>query len=185
MMDTCYCNDRIFLNGMGLGFDAEVAAENYTQPGKVKKGGKHKYIWHIIKTLLFFKERQMSVTEGINKYETDCFINTIAVGRRFAGGFFLTPMAIADDGLLDVCMIKKLGLLQRFRLLLKVPTGRHIYSKKVNYYKTDEIFVSFGKEVPFHVDGELGYSSTFKVSIIPGSLRIIYNPHGRHYFKKQ
>jgi diacylglycerol kinase (ATP) len=185
MMDTGSCNGRIFLNGMGLGFDAEVAAENYTEPGKIKKGGKHKYIWHIIKTLLFFKERKMSVAEGINQYETDCFINTIAIGRRFAGGFFLTPGAIADDGLLDVCMIKKLGLLQRFRLLLKVPSGRHIYDKKVNYYKTDEISISFLEEAPFHVDGELGYSSTFKVTVNPGSLRIIYNPHGRHYFKKQ
>ena len=82
---------------MGLGFDAQVAAQNYTEPGKVKKGGALKYIWHILKTLLFFKERRMIVTEGSKRYETDCFINTIAVGRRFAGGFFLTPKALAND----------------------------------------------------------------------------------------
>jgi YegS/Rv2252/BmrU family lipid kinase len=184
IMDTGSCNGRTFLNGMGLGFDAEVAAENYTEPGKVKRGGKHKYIWHIIKTLLFFNERNMSVTDGDNHSETDCFINTIAVGRRFAGGFFLTPGAIADDGLLDVCMIRKLGLLQRFRLLLKVPSGEHINDKRVNYYKTDKIEINFGEEVPFHVDGELGYAATFDVRINPGSLRIIYNPDGNHYFRK-
>ncbi len=183
-MDTGSCNGRVFLNGMGLGFDAEVAAENYTEPGKVKKGGKHKYIWHIIKTLLFFNERNMSVTDGNNHSETDCFINTIAVGRRFAGGFFLTPGAIADDGLLDVCMIRKLGLLQRFRLLLKVPSGEHINDKRVNYYKTNKIEINFGEEVPFHVDGELGYAATFDVRSNPGSLRIIYNPDGNHYFRK-
>ncbi len=42
-MDVGTVNGMIFLNGMGLGFDAQVAAENYTEPGKVKKGGKHKY----------------------------------------------------------------------------------------------------------------------------------------------
>lgn len=183
-MDTGSCNGRVFLNGMGLGFDAEVAAQNYTEPGKVKKGGKHKYIWHIIKTLLFFREKKMVVRDGENQSETDCFINTIAIGRRFAGGFFLTPGAIADDGLLDVCMIKKLNLLQRFKLLLKVPSGEHIHDKKVHYYTTGEIHISFTEEVPFHVDGELNYSFNFKVRLIPDSLRIIYNPDGNHYFRK-
>ena len=42
-MDAGSVNGMIFLNGMGLGFDAQVAAENYTEPGEVKKGGKHKY----------------------------------------------------------------------------------------------------------------------------------------------
>ena len=36
-MDSGLCNGMIFLNGMGLGFDAQVAAENYTEPGKVKR----------------------------------------------------------------------------------------------------------------------------------------------------
>lgn len=90
-MDAGKVNGMIFLNGMGLGFDVQVAAENYTEPGKVKKGGKHKYIWHIVKTLLFFREKKMTVISETGRNETDCFINTIAIGRRFAGGFFLTP----------------------------------------------------------------------------------------------
>ncbi|MCX6321197.1 MAG: diacylglycerol kinase family protein, partial [Bacteroidia bacterium] len=128
-MDAGNVNGMIFLNGMGLGFDAQVAAENYTESGKVKKGGKQKYIWQIIKTLLFFREKRMTVINGTDRHETDCFINTIAIGRRFAGGFFLTPKAIANDGLLDVCMIKKLSLIERFSILLKVPEGKHITDK--------------------------------------------------------
>ena len=63
-MDVGSCNGKYFLNGMGLGFDAQVAAENYTEPGQVKLGWKYKYIWHIVKTLLFFKEKQMTVISG-------------------------------------------------------------------------------------------------------------------------
>jgi len=91
-----------------------VASENYTEPGKVKRGSKYKYIWHIIKTLLFFREKRMTVITDAGRHETDCFINTIAIGRRFAGGFFLTPKAIANDGLLDVCMIKNFLSLNDF-----------------------------------------------------------------------
>jgi len=183
-MDVGSCNGMIFLNGMGLGFDAQVAAENYSAPGVVKEGNKNRYLWHIIKTILFFKEKRMKVITGSGKDETDCFINTIAIGRRFAGGFLLTPKAIANDGLLDVCMIKKLSVIERFRLLLKVPSGKHIENVKVNYYQTHAINLEFPEEVPFHVDGELFFSRNFEVKIMEGALNTIYNPNGNHFFKR-
>ena len=182
--DAGSVNGKVFLNGMGLGFDAQVAAENYTEPGAVKKGGKHKYLWHIIKTILFFREKRMKVTSGTSTTETDCFINTIAIGRRFAGGFYLTPKAIANDGLLDVCSIKKLNLFQRFRIFLKVPKGEHITDKKVIYYQTAGVEIKFTETVPYHVDGELNFSKDFNVSILPKALNIIYNPDGNHFFRK-
>jgi diacylglycerol kinase (ATP) len=183
-MDSGSCNGMIFLNGMGLGFDAQVAAENYTEPGKVKRGSKYKYIWHIVKTLLFFREKRMTVITDNIRQETDCFINTIAVGRRFAGGFYLTPKAIANDGLLDVCMIKKLSLFERFSILLKVPEGKHTTDKRVNYYQTSGINIEFPEVVPFHVDGELYFSDRFDVTILPESLNVLYNPDGNHFFKR-
>jgi diacylglycerol kinase (ATP) len=183
-MDVGKVNGMIFLNGMGLGFDAQVAAENYTEPGKVKKGGKHKYIWHIVKTLLFFREKKMIVITEKGKDETDCFINTIANGRRFAGGFLLTPKAMANDGLLDVCMIKRLSLFERFNILMKVPEGKHTTDRRVNYYQTPSLNIGFPEVVPYHVDGELNFSKEFEVSILPESLNMIYNRDGNHFFRK-
>ncbi|MBT3799809.1 MAG: diacylglycerol kinase family lipid kinase [Bacteroidetes bacterium] len=183
LMDVGHCNGNYFLNGMGLGFDAQVAAENYAEPGVVKEGGKNKYIWHIVKTLLFFKEIKMKIVGGENAGETDCFINTISIGRRFAGGFYLTPKALADDGLLDVCMIKKLNLLQRLKILMQVPKGTHIHDPKVNYYQTPNLQVSFDKEVPYHLDGELFFATEIDVSLLPKALNFIYNPNGEHFFK--
>lgn len=182
--DVGTVNGAIFLNGMGLGFDAEIAAQNYTEADKVRKRGADKYIWNIVKTLLFFRERKMIVISNGDRHETECFMNTISIGRRFAGSFFLTPKAIANDGLLDVCSIRRLNLFQRFRLLLKVPKGEHITDKRVNYFQTTSIDLEFIKEVPFHVDGELNFARTFHVRLIPGGLNIIYNPDGEHYFKK-
>ena len=185
-MDVGEVNGLHFLNGMGLGFDAQVAAENYVEPGEVAKGhGKGKYLWHIIKTLLFYKEGRVSILSGEKEQESDCFINTISVGRRFAGSFLLTPKAIANDGLLDVCMIRKLNLLQRFKILSMVPKGTHIHDGKVDYYQTDKLTIDFGKKVPFHVDGELYFDATFEVKILPSALNIIYNPEGDHFFNEK
>ena len=181
-MDAGSCNVRLFFNGMGLGFDAQVASENYTPEGEVKPGGKNKYIWHILKTLLFYREKKMTVYGNGSKTETDCFINTISIGRRFAGGFYLTPEAVANDGLLDICSIKRLGLLQRLRILTMVPKGEHIRDKRVNYYKSAHLLLEFSEKVPYHLDGELFFSDKFDVKVIPGALNIIYNPAGPHFF---
>jgi diacylglycerol kinase (ATP) len=182
-IDAGFCNGKIFLNGMGLGFDAQVAAENYTEPGKVKKGGKHKYIWHILKTLFFFREKNMVVITPEGKHETKCFINTIAIGRRFAGGFLLTPKALANDGLLDVCMIKELSLPERLKILMMVPKGNHIHDRRIKYYQTPSLSLEFDSEVPFHVDGELFFAKRFDVSVQPAAMKIIFNPDGNHFFR--
>lgn len=184
-MDVGMCNGLPFFNGMGLGFDAQVAAENYIEPGEVKRGGKYKYIYHILKTLLLYKEKRMTVLSAGPNHETDCFINTVSIGRRFAGGFFLTPEAIANDGLLDVCMIEKLSLLERLMILPKVPKGEHLRHKKVNYYQTDSIKIEFTHEVPFHLDGELHFSKQFEINILPGAIGIIYNAAGNHFFRTE
>lgn len=182
-MDVGRVNGLYFLNGMGLGFDAQVASRNYVEPGKVARGGgKGKYLWHIISTLLFFKENRVRIRSRDQEQESDCFMNTIAIGRRFAGAFLLTPEAIANDGLLDICMIKRVNLLQRFRILPTVPKGTHIKDPRVDYYQAEKISVDFGVKVPFHLDGELFFDTTFEVDLIPGALSIIYNPEGKHFF---
>ncbi|MDF1572136.1 MAG: diacylglycerol kinase family lipid kinase [Bacteroidales bacterium] len=183
MMDYGTCNTIPFLNGMGLGFDAEVAAKNYIAPGETKMGGKGKYLKAILGTLFFFKEYRVMVKRDGNVEETDCFINTISNGRRYGGGFYLTPHAIANDGLLDVCMVKKLGLLKRLDILLKATKGAHTKDRKVHYYTTDHLEVDFGKEVPFHVDGEVFYASKFDVRIYHAKIPIIFNPEGNHFFR--
>jgi diacylglycerol kinase (ATP) len=182
-MDAGSCNGMIFLNGMGLGFDAQVASENYTAPGDVKKGGKNKYLWQILKTLFLYREKKMTVVSNGEKKETDCFINTVSIGRRFAGGFFLTPKAIANDGLLDVCAIKRLSLPQRLRILTMVPKGTHIFDKKVNYYQTERLMIEFPEKVPYHLDGELFFGDKFDIRVLPGAVNVIFNPSGSHYFK--
>jgi diacylglycerol kinase (ATP) len=126
----------------------------------------------------------MTILSGDTKSTSTCFMNTVAIGRRFAGSFFITPNAIANDGLLDVCNVKRLHLFERFRILLKVPKGTHITHPSVDYHQTDRISIEFNESVPFHVDGELNFARQFDIRVIPGALKILYNPEGNHFFKR-
>ena len=183
-VDVGRCNGNLFFNGMGLGFDAQVAAENYSPDGEVKQGGKGKYIWHILKNLLFFKEQKMSITTKGETSTNICFLNTISIVRRFAGGFYLTPKAYADDALLDVCMVDKINLLQRLSILLKVPKGEHLSHPKVHYYQSNKISIELEKEVAYHLDGELFFDKKFEIDILPSKISFIYNPGQANYFSK-
>lgn len=180
-MDTGTCNDKPFLNGLGLGFDGVVAAKNYDESGETKRGSKVKYVWMILDALLFFREKTAKITTNGKTETTSCFMNTIAIGRRHAGSFYVTPEAIGNDGLLDVCLIRKLNLFQRLRILTMVPKGTHIKDKRVHSYRTRELVLEFPEEVPFHVDGEVFYASTYHAKIHPASLKMIYNPQGPHF----
>ncbi len=181
-IDVGRCNGHLFFNGMGLGFDAQVAAENYEEPGKVKQGGKSKYVWHILKNLLFFKEQKMMIDANGEKKESLCFLNTISIGRRYAGDFYLTPTAYADDGLLDICMVHKLNIVQRLEILGKVPKGDHLSNPKVHYYQSNKLVIDLEKEAAYHLDGELFFDKHFEIDILAGKMNFIYNPNGNHYF---
>ncbi len=184
-MDIGTCNGMYFVNGMGLGFDAQVAAENYKDSeGDVKKGSKSKYWWHIIKTLVMYREMEMRLQVNGSVKQTKSFLNTIANGRRLAGAFYLTPDAIANDGLLDVCMIDELSFPGRILELLSVLRRTHTRDRVVRYFQADHLHMEFAGRVPAHLDGEVHFDSVFDIGIIPAGIRTIYNPRGRHFFKK-
>ena len=182
-MDVGQCNDNYFLNGMGFGFDAQVASENYDENGLLKVGGNRNYYWHIVKNLLLYKEKTFQFEKNGKSEQALTFMKTIGNGRRLGGGYFLTPKAFANDGLLDVCMVEPVNLMERFILFAQVPKGEHLGHKKVNYYQTDHMPLEFQKNVPHHLDGELYFANVFDIRLLPGALNIIYNPHGSHYFQ--
>lgn len=148
---------------------------------EVKHGGRVKYIWMILETLLFFREKSAVITSNGKTDTTSCFMNTIANGRRHAATFFLTPEAIGNDGFLSVCLIRKLNLFQRLKIFTLVPKGTHIKDKNVTTYKTKELTLEFQEEVPFHVDGEVFFEKKYHAKIHPASLKIIFNPQGPHF----
>lgn len=183
-MDVGRCNGKYFINGMGLGFDAQVAYENYHMEdgGEVRGGGKAKYAWHIAKTVLLYKARSMRITIDGKTEERHCFLNTISNGRRIAGGLMLTPLAVADDGKLDYLSTGELTLPRRLRGLLAISRKTHLDDPLFRYVQTGKIEVEFDEEVPAHLDGEVIFARRFVIDVLPRALQSIIKPDGGHYF---
>ena len=183
-MDVGICNGHYFVNGLGLGIDAEIAVSKFENAAR-KKEKLTSYLKHIIKTIVTFKEKTVTVISGEEETSGMCLIHTVGNGRRFGGGYYLTPEAIANDGRFDICAVSQLSLLERLVLFTRVPKGSHIKSAKVNYYKTDRILLQFNEKQPYHLDGEIYYDNQFTINILPRKLLMIYNPNGNHYFNEE
>lgn len=181
--DVGVCNDNsFFFAGIGIGFDVQVA-ENFNLSREKRPGKKHNYIGIVLKTILFYKEKTMVVISDGQTTETSCFMNTVSNGARtYAKSFLLTPGAIANDGLLDICSIRQLSLPERIKILMRAPKGMHLNDKNVRYFRTPELTVEFPERVPYHADGEISYAQKFKLGVIPDGLNLIYNPVGNHHF---
>jgi len=179
-IDVGICNNHYFINGMGIGFDAQVAWEMLLK----KSGGKKKliynsklgYQWNVIKNILFYREKQMFIDTENLKRKANCFLITIGNGRRFGGAYYLTPEALLNDNKFDICLVEKISLMSRIIEMLKVKKGKHVNDRIVNYFRTNRIYLTFEREVPSHMDGEMLFSSHFEIGIVNNGLNIISNP---------
>jgi diacylglycerol kinase (ATP) len=93
------------------------------------------------------------------------------LGRRF----LISPGAINGDGLADVCLIENtVTLLPTALIVLKVLTGRHIYSSSVKTWRVKQMRIDTGKPMAFLGDGEIvGQGTRFDIKIIPNALRLL------------
>jgi YegS/Rv2252/BmrU family lipid kinase len=156
-----------FINSIGIGFDAEVArrvAEYHRLRGTVA------YLAAALKTFRAFTPPRLRVEAQGVSFEEEILLLEVGIGAIVGGGFRLTPEARPDDGLFDVCSIRRQGVLG---FALKLPlamVGRHAGLDGVRMFRTDRLTVSATGGAPLvtQLDGELRTG--------PGPLEITQSP---------
>ena len=173
-IDVGQVGESYFVNGLGMGFDAEVVIE--TQ--KVKKlRGFLIYLYSVFKALLRYRNRQITlIVEG--KSETrEIFMVSVGNGKYLGGGFCLTPGAELNDGILDVCVFRGLSRGEVLAHLPKALKGRHVELPQVECLRVTKLIVESSEGLPVHADGELLSPNLrrVEVGVLPGALTVIHN----------
>ncbi len=170
-VDIGKCNDRLFANGVGLGFDGEVV--DVMENGGKKFSGFVSYLYTVLRILAFYKATPTTIQiDDQKKITKELFMLTIANGTTYGGVFQLAPKAVINDGLLEVCMVSNLKVLKRFLNLIKFIKGTHIKSKWVDYFRAKHIQIESNNNIVAHIDGEFIGSPPFDISIIEEKLLI-------------
>jgi YegS/Rv2252/BmrU family lipid kinase len=174
VIDAGRINDRYFVNGVGIGFDAAVNRESYEIDHS--KRGLWLYICALARMLGRFDAVPVTITLNGRTMEEKIFLLTIGNGTTVGGGFKLTPHAEVDDGLLDVTIVRPLGVPALLWHLPKVFLGTiDRATRYARLERTARITVASSGQLPVHADGEIfeGQGSTLEIEIIPRALTVI------------
>jgi YegS/Rv2252/BmrU family lipid kinase len=167
-IDYMSINGELSFNVSGIGFDAEVAHSFATMEGR----GMKNYIKAGLNNYLKSKNKIYRITANGKTQEYDAWMISLCNSNQFGNNAYIAPEATIDDGLIDVCILKKISLWQLPWLTYKLFNKRLASSSKVSYIKTSELCIETQGDMIVHVDGEPQFiSSPIKVKI-DGKLHI-------------
>lgn len=171
-IDVGKCNDRFFINGVGVGFEGAVV-KSLLNTKKFK--GKTSFFIHILKHIFLYRERTFSIHSSDHTFEDKYLMISIANGKRYGGGFYVAPLALSNDGLLDTLLVKKLSIFKRLWFLPAIEKGEYLSLSFIEYFKTKKIIISCKRDiVQAHVDGEYLEGKELVIEILPSYFNFIY-----------
>lgn len=170
-VDAGKCNERYFINGVGVGFEGEVAK---ALTGKKKFSGKTSFLLMILKKVFSYRSKHYTIRSDKKTITGKKLLIDISNGRRAGGGFHIAPVAEANDGLLDVVIADSLNPLKRLRYLPVIEKGKHLRLSFICHFTTNKIDVVSDSIIQYHLDGEYFEATQLNVEIKAGQFLFRY-----------
>jgi YegS/Rv2252/BmrU family lipid kinase len=164
--------DEYFINSVGIGFDAAVAARvQQTTWGR----GLPAYIAAVARVIPEFKAFAATVRVDDEEFADRFLLIEVAIGYSVGGGFRLTPRAKLDDGRFDLCAIRHLPVPA---ILAKLPlaiVGWHTSQPEVRMRQGQRVTVSpTAGQLLVQLDGEVRRrAGPIEIRLLPGALAVL------------
>ena len=177
-MDACDANGCFFINVAGFGFDVDVLMCMEKYKARYKKG-MLPYLLGILDALAHLKSLPIKIhmPDGSIK-EMDAVLVAVGNGTHFGGGMKAVPDADPFDGLMDVCAIRKVSLVQFLFLLPRFIKGKHVGLKIVDYFRADSLYVEGPESSVLDVDGELYSHAPARFTLQKQALNMLVGAKG-------
>ena len=163
--------EALFCCVAGVGMDAEANARANRMPQWLK--GRGGYVLAALEALVAFKPMEMCVKTAQKEIRGPAFFIAVGNAHRYGGGMKVTPRALPDDGLLDICVVSKLN---KLKLLCWVPTiffGGHLRLKQVEYFQAAQVRIETERELELYADGDFACKTPVEIGVIRRGLRVI------------
>ena len=166
--------ERVFVNNVGLGFEAQVAWEAYRS--RLPLRGTALYLAALMRALgrLACPVLRLRLPDGREDYGPRLLVSA-GNGHTVGAGFRLNPDADPFDGLLDLCVVGPHTRRQVLRLFPRVLKGAHLSLPGVWTHRARSVDVTGDAPFHAHADGEpLGADVThIHLEILPGLLPVV------------
>lgn len=162
-----------FTNGVGLGFDAQVAV----RASRIRRlRGMAIYLTAVIRVLSDLRSPRMRVTiDGVEVADRRLILTTVANGACHGGSFWLCPDARVDDGMLDVLVGDARSVPEVMALIPRVMRGKHLGARGVAIHRGRRVVISSDEPLPIHADGEIVGEGVreIEMELLPGRLTVL------------
>ena len=178
-IDIGVINNQIyFANICGLGFDAEVAHlanQLKNRHPNWNSLNAFVYVFATVKKLLSpFSCRNVKIKFDGQEIHSKILFIAVSNGKIYGGRFKITPEAILDDGLLEICLVEEMGRFKYLSIIPKVFKGTHASIKGINFYRAKEVAIQFSEPVLAQTSGEvIEGQKNYIITLLPKSLKLI------------
>ncbi len=168
----------LLLNGLGMGFDAQVADLMRLAPARLlglPLAGFPRYLWAALTGLHRLHTGTLTVTlDGQPFYSGPSCLVAVMNGGRYGGGFRIAPGADPQDGQTDVVLGTRLSRRALLPLMARVLRGTHLGHPQVRHARASHAELSWDAPMQTHLDGELaGTQQRLSVRVLPGALSLL------------
>ncbi len=165
--------ERYFVNlvSFGMGGDVSKRAKNFLSP----LGGRVAFLYATLAVFLTYKAKHVRLQLDDTPLEEEFCITNIAIGngRYHGGGMHPCPLAVLDDGLLEVTTIDRLNM---FELIRDLPVlySEDIYQHpKVRHFRAMRVTAGSRETTRIEVDGEALGTLPLQISLVPHVLPLL------------
>lgn len=164
------------LNGLGMGFDAQVAALLLKTPAQLP--GLGRYMWAALSAVRQLKTEQVSIElDNQVLYTGPSCLVAVMNGTRYGGGFMISPKSDAFDGQLNVVLSTQLSSPKLLALMLRVLRASHLSDVNVRSGSGQSVTVRWQSPVVAHLDGEvIGPHRQISVELMAGTVQLLSAP---------
>jgi diacylglycerol kinase (ATP) len=99
-----------------------------------------------------------------------CRLVAVANSRYFGGGLHIAPMALPDDGFLEVVTVSGASRIEILRRLPRVFAGTHMSHPAVRHWKARTVTINATPAIGIETDGEVLGQVPGTFSVMPGAL---------------
>ncbi|WP_296007709.1 diacylglycerol kinase family lipid kinase [uncultured Alistipes sp.] len=179
--ESHYRQHRYIANVAGAGFDAQVIRKHSHMKKKGHKS-RWRYTWCLVRSYFSYKSTGTKVWVDDRLVYNDLLLSAaIGICKYNGGGMQQLPDAVADDGMLDVSLIRPIHfwhILFRFHYLFNggIYRIRHVLQQRGS-----RIRIESSPEVSVEADGELLGETPLEFSVLHKAIRIVV---GADFLKK-
>ena len=166
-VDVAHANGIRYLGVAGLGFDSEVA--RYANENAKFLRGSAVYLYAILRVLPRFTPHRVR----INDRDDEIMFATVGNSRQYGGGIRITPAAVIDDGVLDLCIVHRTSRLQLLKTLPLAYSGAHVKKAFVETGRGREFFFEAEQPLDVYADGERVTTTPVRFGLAAGKLKIV------------